>query len=112
MFWAARNAALPNPKRAPDGLLMTGNMPTRSVAEGANKTEGNVSIAPHSGDDVLLSASGRGAGLFGGSYENSELQVRIAAALRGASRREQLKLGSDYPGVPANSPSADHVGGL
>ena len=109
---SARNAALPNPKRAPDGLLMTGNMPTRSVAEGANKTEGHVSIAPHSGDDVLLSASGRGAGLFGGSYENSELQVRIAAALRGASRREQLKLGSDYPGVPANSPSADHVGGL
>ncbi len=68
--------------------------------------------APHSGDDVPLSASGRGAGLFGGSYENSELQVRIAAALRGAKQRADLRLGSDYPGVPANSPAADHVGGL
>lgn len=108
----ARNAALPNPKRAPDGLLMTGNMPTRNVPQGPNKTEGNVSIAPHSGDDVPLSASGRGAGLFGGVYENSELQVKIAAALRGSSRREQLKLGSDYPGVPSASPSAKYVGGL
>ena len=107
-----RNSALPNPKRAPDGILMTGNMPTRKVAAGPSKTEGNVSIAPHSGDDVPLSASGRGAGLFGGVYENSELQVRVAAALRGASSRKQLRQGSDYPGVPAAAPEAKYVEGL
>ena len=109
---SGKNSALPNPKRAPDGILMTGNMPTRQVPEGPSKTEGNISIAPHSGDDVPLSASGRGAGLFGGVYENSGLQVRIAAALRGSSRRKQLKLGSDYPGVPSASPSTKYVEGL
>lgn len=107
-----RNSSLPNPKRAPDGLLMTGNMPTRKVPQGPSKTEGNISIAPHSGDDVPLSASGRGAAMFGGVYENSELQVRMAAALRGATSRKQLKLGTDYPGVPAATPSAKYVGGL
>ncbi|MHB9118997.1 MAG: alkaline phosphatase [Burkholderiales bacterium] len=108
----AKTAALPNPKRAPGGLLMTGNMPTRSTSAGANKTEGNVKIAPHSGDDVPASASGRAAALFGGVYENSEMQVRIAAALRGETRRSQMQLGSAYPGVPAAAPAAKYVEGL
>jgi len=107
----ARTSALPNPKRAPDGLLMTGNMPTQSVKAGANKTEGNVKIAPHSADDVPLSASGRGAELFGGVYENAEVQVRIAAALRGQTRRSQLQLGSAYAGVPTATPAAKFLRG-
>lgn len=108
----AKTSALPNPKRAPDGILMTGNMPTRNTLTGANKTQGNVKIAPHSGDDVPVSASGRGAALFGGVYENSEMQVRLAAALRGETRRAQMEQGSAYPGVPAAAPAAKYFKGL
>lgn len=73
--------ALPNPRRQPEGLLMTGNMPTRNVAGGANKTSGAVDIAPHSGDDVLVSAQGAGAAHFAGYYENTAISVRLARAI-------------------------------
>ena len=75
--------ALPNPKRQPEGLLMTGNMPTRSVKGGANKTGGAVDIAPHAGDDVLVSAQGAGAANFAGYYENTSISVRLSRALGG-----------------------------
>ena len=106
-----KSAALPNPLRAPDGLLMTGNMPTRSVPGGANKTEGSVNIAPHSGDDVPLSASGAGADLFGGVFENTDVHVRIAAAIAGAKVRRDLKKGSDYSAVPAVQPAGSALKG-
>src|SRR5581483_559654 len=61
------DSSLPNPARDPDGLLLTGNMPTRSLPGAANKSERSVSVAPHSGDDVPIGASGPGAALFGGS---------------------------------------------
>jgi alkaline phosphatase len=75
--------AVPNPKRQPEGLLMTGNMPTRNVKGGANKTSGAVDIAPHSGDDVLVSAQGAGAANFAGYYENTSISVRLARAIGG-----------------------------
>ena len=75
--------AVPNPKRQPEGLLMTGNMPTRNVKGGANKTSGAVDIAPHSGDDVLVSAQGAGAAHFAGYYENTAISVRLARAIGG-----------------------------
>ncbi len=68
-------------KRQPEGLLMTGNMPTRSIKGGANKTGGAVDIAPHSGDDVLVSAQGAGAGHFAGYYENTAISIRLARAI-------------------------------
>ncbi|HXC40244.1 MAG TPA: alkaline phosphatase [Burkholderiales bacterium] len=108
----SKSAALPNPQRAPDGLLMTGNMPTRNVAGSANKTENSVSIAPHSGDDVPLSASGAGAGLFGGVYENADVHVRIAAAIGGAKSRKDLRKGSEYTNVPAIKPPGTALKGL
>ena len=74
--------ALPNPARDPHGLLLTGNLPTRAVAGAASKG-GGVPVAPHSADDVPLMASGRGAVLFSGVYENSDLIVRLGAALSG-----------------------------
>ncbi len=80
---AADVASLPNPARQPDGLLMTGNMPTRNVPGGANHTNGNTTVAPHSGDDVPLSAQGRGARLFSGVLENTDVHVRLAAAVLG-----------------------------
>ena len=107
-----RNAALPNPQRAADGLLMTGNMPTRNVAGGANKTGKSVNIAPHSGDDVPWSASGRGAALFAGAYENTDVHVMIAAALQGASSRKDLRRGSAFPAVPAVAPPGARLQGL
>jgi alkaline phosphatase len=75
--------AVPNPTRQPEGLLMTGNMPTRNVKGGANKTSGAVDIAPHSGDDVLVSAQGAGASHFAGYYENTGISVRLARAMGG-----------------------------
>jgi hypothetical protein len=76
-------SAVPNSKRQPEGLLMTGNMPTRNINGGANKTSGAVDIAPHSGDDVLVSAQGAGAAHFAGSYENTSISVRLARAIGG-----------------------------
>jgi alkaline phosphatase len=73
--------ALPNPKRQPEGLLMTGNMPTRDVKGGANKTGGGIDIAPHTGDDVLVSAQGAGSRHFAGYYENTTVNVRLGLAL-------------------------------
>ena len=99
-----KSAAQPNPKRAPDGLLMTGNMPTRNVPGSANKTESSVNVAPHSGDDVILSAAGTGAALFAGSYENADVHVRIAAALGGATERRALDRGTGFAGVPKQAP--------
>jgi alkaline phosphatase len=78
--------ALPNPKRQPEGLLMTGNMPTRSVSGGANKTGGATDIAPHAGDDVLVAAHGAGAAHFAGFYENTGISPRLARALGGRTR--------------------------
>jgi len=98
------SAALPNRQRDPNGLLLTGNMPTRVVPGSANKTEGNLTVAPHAGDDVPLTASGRGAALFGGAYENTDVATRIAAALAGAEQRRQLQRGSPYASVPARAP--------
>jgi alkaline phosphatase len=76
-------SAVPSPKRQPGGLLMTGNMPTRNVKGGANKTSGAVDIAPHTADDVLVSAQGAGAGHFAGFYENTGISVRLARAMGG-----------------------------
>lgn len=76
-------AAVPNPRRAPEGLLMTGNMPTRNVKGGANKTSGAVDIAPHTADDVLVSAQGAGSAHFAGYYENTGISVRLARAIAG-----------------------------
>ena len=78
---------------------------------GANKTEGSVNIAPHSGDDVPLSASGAGADLFGGVFENTDVHVRIAAAIAGAKVRRDLKKGSDYSAVPAVQPAGSALKG-
>ncbi len=75
--------AIPSAKRQPEGLLMTGNMPTRSVKTGINKTSGAVEIAPHAGDDVLISAEGAGANNFAGYYENTDINVRLSKALGG-----------------------------
>ena len=86
-------AALPNPKRQPEGLLMTGNMPTRNVKGGANKTGGAVDIAPHSGDDVLVSAQGAGSANFAGYYENTSISVRLARAL-GAGKAAAAQAGT------------------
>lgn len=80
---SVERSALPNPARQPEGLLMTGNVPTRNVVGGANKTGGAISIAPHSGDDVLVSADGAGATNFAGIYENTSINVRLARALGG-----------------------------
>jgi len=79
--------AVPNPERQPEGLLMTGNMPTRNVVGGANKTGGSVDIAPHAGDDVLVSAQGAGADRFAGYYENTAISVRLSQALGGNTKR-------------------------
>ncbi|MGA7954903.1 MAG: alkaline phosphatase [Gloeobacterales cyanobacterium] len=84
---SGKTAAIPNPKRDPQGLLLTGNMPTRNVSP-ISKDEGNIAIAPHAGDDVVLSASGPGNNLFGGTFENSDTFERLAAALSGGGRKE------------------------
>jgi alkaline phosphatase len=109
---AGANAAVPNPARDPDGLLMTGNMPTRNVAGSANKTEASVNVAPHTGEDVPLSASGQAADLFGGVYENSDVHVRLAAALRGERRRGRLDKDSPYTYVPQVTPAGASLSGL
>jgi alkaline phosphatase len=105
-------AALPNPTRAPDGLLMTGNMPTRNVLGSASKTGGNTGVAPHSADDVPLSASGPGADLFGGVYENADVHVRISAALGGMNHRRDLDRGTEFTRVPPAIPNASNLQGL
>ncbi len=109
---AGANAALPNPARDPDGLLMTGNMPTQNVAGSANKTEASVPVAPHTGEDVPLSASGQAADLFGGVYENTDVHIRFAAALRGERRRAALDKDSPYTYVPPASPAGTSLSGL
>ena len=76
-------AALPNPSRQPEGLFMSGNMPSSNVKGGANKTSGAVDVAPHAGDDVLVSAEGAGAQYFSGYYENTEILPRLTRALGG-----------------------------
>lgn len=86
--------ALPNPERQPEGLLMTGNVPTRSVAGGANKTGGAINIAPHAGDDVLVSADGAGAANFAGVYENTSVSVRLARALGGQAKAAATAAGA------------------
>lgn len=82
---AVEHPALPNPARQPEGLLMTGNVPTRNVTGGANKTGGPINIAPHAGDDVLVSAQGAGAAHFSGIYENTAISPRLAQAMGGRS---------------------------
>jgi alkaline phosphatase len=79
--------AVPNPVRQPEGLLMTGNMPTRNIKGGANKTGGGIDIAPHTGDDVLVSAQGAGASHFAGYYENTAISPRLSLALSGDRAR-------------------------
>jgi len=96
---STEQSALPNPKRQPEGLLMTGNMPTRNVAGGADKTGGAIDIAPHSGDDVLVSSQGAGAQHFAGYYENTSISVRLSRAL-----------GGDRPRVPAPAKAGALVG--
>lgn len=72
--------ALPNAQRQPQGLLMTGNMPTRNVKNGANKTSGPVEIAPHAGDDVIVAAHGTGAQYFSGYFENTSVSIKLGQA--------------------------------
>ncbi len=83
-------SAIPNPNRDPQGILLTGNLPTRDVSP-ISKDEGNVGVAPHTADDVVLSASGPGSNLFGGTFENSDTLVRLAAALSGRGNKEERK---------------------
>jgi alkaline phosphatase len=106
------DSSLPNPKRDPDGLLLTGNMPTRDVPGAANKSEQSVSVAPHTADDVPLGASGPGETLFGGSYENTGVLPRLAAALGGATTRRDLDRGGASAGVPDARPGAVELRGL
>jgi len=118
------NASLPNPERDPNGILLTGNLATRNVlptqpapnaslpAASANKTGGSTGVAPHAGDDVPLSASGRGAELFGGSYENTDVHVRLGLALSGRTSRRTLRVGSPYSGVPNIAPPGNHLQGF
>ncbi|MGL4407018.1 MAG: alkaline phosphatase [Zoogloea sp.] len=75
--------AMPNPARQPEGLFMTGNLPTANVTGGANKTGGPINIAPHAGDDVPVSAEGAGAEHFAGVYENTSMVQRLAKAMGG-----------------------------
>ena len=87
--------ALANPQRQPEGLLMTGNMPTRNVKNGANKTSGPVEIAPHASDDVIVSAHGTGANFFSGYYENTSVHNKLGQAFgaKPAPAQEPGKLG-------------------
>ncbi|GAB2181254.1 alkaline phosphatase [Denitratisoma sp. agr-D3] len=80
---AIERTALPNPQRQPEGLFMSGNLPTANVSGGANKTSGAVNIAPHAGDDVPVSADGAGANHFSGVYENTSITPRLVRALGG-----------------------------
>ncbi|WP_287130182.1 alkaline phosphatase [Candidatus Cyanaurora vandensis] len=118
------NASFPNPARDPDGILLVGNMPTRNVlpaqpapgapisSASANKTNGNTGVAPHSGEDVPLSASGPGAGLFAGSYENTDVHIRLGQALSGKATLSSLKQGSPFLAVPNVKPDASAVKGF
>ncbi|MBC7879804.1 MAG: alkaline phosphatase [Anaerolineae bacterium] len=118
------NAAFPNPARDPNGILLTGNMPTRNTVptqpatgaalstSSANKTSGSVGVAPHSGEDVPLSASGPGADLFAGVYDNTDVHVRIANALSGKTSRRSLNQGSRYTGVPFTTPAGTSLTGF
>jgi alkaline phosphatase len=109
------NAAFPNPARDPNGIFLTGNMPTRNIvattlnASSANKTNGNTIVAPHSGDDVPLSASGPGSDLFSGVYDNTDVHVRIANAISGKTSRRSLNQGSGFTGVPTATPPASSL---
>lgn len=80
---AIERPAMPNPARQPEGLFMTGNLPTTNVSGGANKTGGAINIAPHSGDDVPVSAEGAGASHFAGVYENTSIAQRLVRAMGG-----------------------------
>jgi len=93
---SGKTAAIPNPLRDPQGLLLTGNMPTSNIPP-SSKDEGNIGVAPHSADDVVLSASGPGSSLFGGTFENSDTFERLAAALSGRGNREELE--DERPGL-------------
>ncbi len=112
------NAAFPNPARDPNGIFLTGNMPTRNItgatlsASSANKTNGNTGVAPHSGDDVPLSASGPGSDLFAGLYDNTDVHVRIANAISGKTSRRSLNLGSGFTGVPTTTPAGTSLTGF
>lgn len=79
-------STIPNSARDPQGILLTGNMPSQSVAGSAAKTTRSVGVAPHSSDDVILAAFGEGAQVFGGVYENSDVSIRIGAAFAGVKR--------------------------
>ncbi len=81
--------ALPNAQRQPQGLLMTGNMPTRNVKNGANKTSGPVEIAPHAGDDVIVGAHGTGATYFSGYFENTSVSNKLGQAFGAKAVRTQ-----------------------
>ena len=77
--------SMPNPARQPEGLFMTGNLPTTNVTGGANKTGGAINIAPHSGDDVPVAADGAGSAHFNGVYENTSIATRLVRALGGSA---------------------------
>lgn len=80
---AVERSAVPNPKRQPEGLYMSGNLPSGNVIGGANKTGGAINTAPHAGDDVPVSAEGAGAAYFSGVYENTAIAQRLVRALGG-----------------------------
>jgi len=80
---ALERSAIPNPARQPEGLFMSGNLPSGNVTGGANKTGGAINTAPHAGDDVPVSADGAGAIHFSGVYENTSIAQRLVRALGG-----------------------------
>jgi alkaline phosphatase len=80
---AIDRSAIPNPQRQPEGLFMSGNLPSGNVVGGANKTGGAINTAPHAGDDVPVSADGAGSGHFSGVYENTGIALRLVRALGG-----------------------------
>jgi len=90
---AIERSAIPNPKRQPEGLFMSGNLPSGNVVGGANKTGGAINTAPHAGDDVPVSADGAGAGHFSGVYENTGIALRLVRALGGDKAVKPVAIG-------------------
>ncbi len=85
------DGSTPNPKREPNGLLLTADL-MRSVTS-----------TNHTADDVPLNAEGNGSALFRGYLDNIEVFQRIAAAISGVRDRHELE--SLYQTQPPKSPT-------
>jgi alkaline phosphatase len=72
------DGSMPNPKREPNGLLLTADLARSEVS------------TSHTADDVVLNAEGNGSGLFRGYMDNIEVFQRMAAAISGVRDRSEL----------------------